>query len=56
MQGFSVDHDAIIRVYDGAGTPTSIPSLKGGTLQFGAPEKLRSVEPRPLAEHGSRTT
>jgi hypothetical protein len=32
MQGFSVDHDAIIRVYDGAETPTSIPLLKGGTL------------------------
>jgi hypothetical protein len=32
MQGFPVDHDVIIRVYDGAGTPTSIPLLKGGTL------------------------
>jgi hypothetical protein len=29
---FSRSHDAIIRVYDGAGTPTSIPLLKGGTL------------------------
>jgi hypothetical protein len=29
---FSRSHDAIIRVYDGAGTPTLIPLLKGGTL------------------------
>jgi hypothetical protein len=29
---FSRSHDAIIRIYDGAGTPTSIPLLKGGTL------------------------